>query len=452
MTLRIRIIVLITLFATFLIAGFAAIQVFNQLDMLNDYNSYRVRMGANSAKTSLEFRLALHQAQHPGEDPLPELKAELTRLHEGGLFDRAALLSREGETLFTLGDSWADAQDQRWGPYAVTIYSKERWLYSSVTPAAVHAFVPLIQQQQPRLVVRLTFVLANMRQAIQTVYQLSLLMALGVLVLSALFGWFLTHAILNPIQVLYEATRDIAAGNIALKVHVATGDELEELAMTFNEMTDALVKFRARAENANPLTKLPGNNVIREEIDRRITAKTLFVVVYGDLDNFKAFNDKYGIGQGDEAIKLTAKILREALKLGNRDDFVGHEGGDDFVLITTPEKVDVLTQFIGTEFDQRVRALYPADDLAKGKFTASDREGNLREFPIMTLSMAGATNAHRPLQSYAEVTNVLAEVKKKAKLTSAESGKSSLVVDRRQPQSAAPAPPTPSAGPTQSPV
>ena len=441
MTLRVRILALVGVFAIFLIAGFAAIQVVNQLQILNTYNAYRVRVGSSSAKTSLEVALAVHQAQHPKDDPVPMLKTELARIGQSELFDGAVLLTPEGQTLFALGNvTGLEADDGRWAPFAVGMYTKEHWCYTSVTPGAVHNYVPLTLQQKPRYVVRFTFALANVRQAIREVYKLSAMMILVVFALSALFAWFLTRAILEPIQTLNEATHDIAAGNLSLKVRVATGDELEELATTFNEMTDALARLKARAENANPLTKLPGNTMIHEEIERRIISKKPFVAVYADLDNFKAFNDKYGIGAGDEVIRLTAKLLKEAMKRGNPEDFLGHEGGDDFVLLTTPEKLDAVSHFICTEFDQRIRALYHPEDLARGGITSKDREGNTKEFPIMTVSLAGATNVHRPLNSYAEVTNILAEVKKRAKISSKEAVKSTMVLDRRRSDAAAPTP------------
>lgn len=145
---------------------------------------------------------------------------------------------------------------------------------------------------------------------------------------------------------------------------IRTHDELEELGSTFNYMTEELIKMKKRAENANPLTKLPGNIVIHEEVEKRIRENKKFMVVYCDLDNFKAFNDKYGIAKGDQAIKLTADIFKEATKTkGDPDDFVGREGGDDFILLTTPEKAQEVADYIIKEFDKRVRNLYSQEDL-----------------------------------------------------------------------------------------
>ena len=97
--------------------------------------------------------------------------------------------------------------------------------------------------------------------------------------------------------------------------------------------------MKEKAENANPLTKLPGNIVIQEMVEERIKKDKKFVLIYSDLDNFKAFNDTYGVHAGDKAIMLTADIMREAIAVeGAEDDFIGHEGGDDFLLLTVPER------------------------------------------------------------------------------------------------------------------
>ena len=451
MTLRLRIVAHVILFTICLIAGFAAIQISNQLYALNEHNAYRVRVGSNSAKISLEYTLAVHNAQQLHVDPLPSLTAELGRLHQGGLFDTGALLALDGSpagegTAPDASLSDGQARDQQWASYAVSTYNPTHWLHTMVTPAAVHAYVPLLARQQPRYVAHFTFGLANVHDAMAGVYRQCALMAGGVILLSIGLMWLLTRTILRPIRTLNEAAQDIAGGSLSRKVHVDTGDELETLADIFNEMTDALVAMKARAENANPLTKLPGNTVIREEIERRIAADTPFVAVYADLDHFKAVNDTYGFSMGDDVIKLTARILKEALKLGGPRDFLGHEGGDDFMFLTTPDKVDAIAQHICTEFDQRIRTLYRAEDLARGGLVTTDRDGTVRQFPIMTISLAGATNAHRPIRSYPEVATICAEVKRRAKRLSEEARHSVFALDRRRGEYSATRPASPQTG------
>ena len=255
-------------------------------------------------------------------------------------------------------------------------------------------------------------------------------MVVIVVIGNIILATLLSRVLILPVKVLNRATKDIAKGNLDQKVSIKTQDELEELADTFNYMTAELKKMKARAENANPLTKLPGNIVIQEEVEKRIKNKQKFMLIYCDLDNFKAFNDKYGVHAGDEAITITAQVFKEAVaKNGKADDFIGHEGGDDFLLLTVPDRTHNIASFVIKEFDLRIQKLYSKEDLARGYIEAKSRDTEeIKKFPIMTISLAGVSNMTRPITSYAQVTNIAAEVKKAAKKIQ----KSILVLDRRK--------------------
>ena len=153
------------------------------------------------------------------------------------------------------------------------------------------------------------------------------------------------------------------------------------------------------------------------------------MLIYSDLDNFKAFNDKHGVEAGDEAIMLTADIMKEAVaKEGREDDFIGHEGGDDFLLLTVPERAQKLASFITGEFDKRIRSLYAQEELDKGYIEARARDTNeIRKFPIMTISLAGVSNSEKSIVSYAQLTNIAAEIKKAVKKMQG----SNFLMDRR---------------------
>src|SRR4051812_45805898 len=104
----------------------------------------------------------------------------------------------------------------------------------------------------------------------------------------------------------------------------------------------------------NPLTGLPGNLAIEEEARRRLATKKGWAFCYLDLDNFKAYNDVYGVKQGDKVIRLFADILIQAVKRwGNQNDFIGHIGGDDFIVMTTPDKAAAVFDWIAKRFDER---------------------------------------------------------------------------------------------------
>ncbi len=104
-----------------------------------------------------------------------------------------------------------------------------------------------------------------------------------------------------------------------------------------------ILRRTERDLEANPLTRLPGNVSILNELSRRLESKALFAVCYIDLDKFKAYNDTYGFEHGDEVIRETARIMIRAVhQVGCPDDFIGHIGGDDFVIVTTPQLSDNL--------------------------------------------------------------------------------------------------------------
>jgi diguanylate cyclase (GGDEF)-like protein len=139
----------------------------------------------------------------------------------------------------------------------------------------------------------------------------------------------------------------------------------------------------------NPLTSLPGNPSIEEFIKNRIAENKKFGFAYIDADNFKAYNDVYGYNKGDEVIKKIAEIILEnAKKISPNDYFVGHVGGDDFVLITDPKKTEKIAQAIISDFDNKILGFYNEEDRKNRFIKTLDRQNNMRTFPIMTLSIA----------------------------------------------------------------
>lgn len=183
---------------------------------------------------------------------------------------------------------------------------------------------------------------------------------------------------------------------------------------------------------ANPLTGLPGNTEIQSEINYRIAKEMVFSVMYLDVDNFKAYNDIYGFSRGDTAIRLIADILTDIVRcFGSQNDFIGHIGGDDFVVITMPEYADMLCENIIKEFDARVPELYSEADRKAGYITTVNRKGYPINYPIMTVSIAVVSNEFRVLCNTLQVGEIAAELKKKAK---SASGSTYLKDMRRQKQ------------------
>ncbi len=180
---------------------------------------------------------------------------------------------------------------------------------------------------------------------------------------------------------------------------------------------------------ANPLTRLPGNVAILNELSNCIDRKTLFAVCYVDLDKFKAYNDKYGFEHGDEVIRETARILLGATKeLGNPDDFVGHIGGDDFVIITTPDISDKICEKVIHDFDKISPSFYNEEDRQNGFIIGYDRQSKIHQIQLLSVSIGVVTNELRQITHVAEIGEIGAELKKLAKSME----KSNFVKDKRQ--------------------
>jgi diguanylate cyclase (GGDEF)-like protein len=177
------------------------------------------------------------------------------------------------------------------------------------------------------------------------------------------------------------------------------------------------VLWRTRVgKGSNPLTGLPGAPSIEYEIGKRINSGMKYAVCYLDLDNFKAYNDKYGYEQGDKVIIFTAKVLIQAItKEGSPDDFLGHIGGDDFIIVTTPERVEGICSLVIGNFDRNISAFYAEEDRKKGYIETFDRRGNRDRFPFTTLSIGVATSEKRTFNSPLEVSAIATEMKQYAK-------------------------------------
>ena len=186
---------------------------------------------------------------------------------------------------------------------------------------------------------------------------------------------------------------------------------------------NTLKRHRIEMES-NPLSQLPGNVSIERAINERIQAGVKFTVLYADLNNFKAFNDRYGFQRGDRIIQETAKVLLAARA---PDDFVGHIGGDDFIIVTNPDRAEAMCQRIIRDFDAAAPSHYDPPDRSKGYIEVADRQGNLTRFPLVGIAIGGVTNQHRPITAIGQISAIGAEMKKFAKRTP----NSSYAIDRR---------------------
>lgn len=191
----------------------------------------------------------------------------------------------------------------------------------------------------------------------------------------------------------------------------------------------SILKRTVTSLDANPLSHLPGNTSIMEELQACIDSKKTFAVGYADLDKFKAYNDKYGFEKGDEAIKELARILIKVVRgEGGQNSFIGHIGGDDMVFIIDDAVADKVCEEIIKEFDARVPSFYPPEDRKQGYIIAKDRQGHEQKFGLLAISIGIVSNVNQPITHVAQISEIGAELKKYAKSFE----KSIFVRDKRQ--------------------
>lgn len=181
----------------------------------------------------------------------------------------------------------------------------------------------------------------------------------------------------------------------------------------------------------NPLSGLPGNEAIQAELTRRVAAETPLALLHVDLDGFKAYNDYYGFVRGDAALRAVAALLLE-LQDGFTDDraFVGHVGGDDFVVLCDPKDAEATARAICERVDRMAPTLYDAVDRETGTISVTDRQGVHRHFPLLSVSIGVASSARHTFRHPSEVASIAAELKTYAKARTAAG--SSYVIDRRR--------------------
>jgi len=232
------------------------------------------------------------------------------------------------------------------------------------------------------------------------------------LAVGVLLAVLITLDISVPLRRLEKATGLVAEGRFDETVTLERGDEIGSLGQSFNVMMKRLKELEALRLDASPLTGLPGNRAIEEEIDKRLASGRVFALCHVDLDNFKAFADNYGYAWGSEVIKEVAKIMTEAAaELGGEDMFIGHIGGDDFIIIGDPERGRAVGERLVREFDRRIPAFLNEEDRRRGCIVSRDRQGNERSFPLLSVTVSVVTGDGLTYANPLEMAKMAAEVK-----------------------------------------
>ncbi len=193
--------------------------------------------------------------------------------------------------------------------------------------------------------------------------------------------------------------------------------------VTIKDLLNSAISIQVnRAKCSNPLTGLPGNTEIQKRISSKMIDSRPFSLIYIDIDSFKPYNDAYGFSMGDQMIITLGNILKECAEQG---EFVGHIGGDDFVIISDRHRSEVFCEKIIDLFSTRTKSLYTQEDADNGFIVSRNRNGFVDTFPLATISMAVVTNRMEKFSDLSKLSKVIAHTKKLAKM---ESGNSIVVI------------------------
>lgn len=179
-----------------------------------------------------------------------------------------------------------------------------------------------------------------------------------------------------------------------------------------NLLTTAINIQVKKAVDANPLTGLPGNEAIQIRINEFIRDYSPATIIYIDIDNFKAYNDAYGFNNGDNMIKMLANIIDSICE---EEDFRGHIGGDDFVIITDYWGIEKLSEQIFSDFEHQIQSIYSLEDRERGFILSKNRKDIPEIFPLATLSISAISNEKQRFLSIDDLSKAIAKAKKQSK-------------------------------------
>ena len=241
----------------------------------------------------------------------------------------------------------------------------------------------------------------------------------------------ITRNIAASVGTLKSATTRIAEGDFDGFRTLDNQDELGDLSRAIAEMSQKLKSLEALKLDSSPLTHLPGGVAIENVLEARIRGGEPFAFCLFDIDNFKSFNDHYGYLRGNEVLKQTARIIVDAVhRLGDPRDFVGHIGGDDFVVITVPHCFEPILKEIVAGFDGAIPGLYDPGERQAGFIESQNRQGVRVRLPFASLSIAVVNSLNLKPENHLQVSEVAAAIKGYAKTLPG----SKYIVDRRGPE------------------
>jgi GGDEF domain-containing protein len=260
--------------------------------------------------------------------------------------------------------------------------------------------------------IQLNTKLENADRQEDTTVRWTLIFSMSGFILAICIAALFLFNISTAIDKLKRATHRIAEGDFDYDPQIPPGDEIGDLAHDFTRMAKRLKVLEQMNIDASPLTRLPGNIVIEQVLNKRVAEGKPFAVCYVDLDNMKSYNDVYGYIKGSDVIKMAGDIILDVVRYHpDKDAFVGHIGGDDFIMVLDQENVSAICEEVIKKFGEGIVAHYGPEDLARGGIEGVDRYGVQRSFPIMTVSIAVVICQEGEYESAVDIAQTTAEIK-----------------------------------------
>lgn len=357
------------------------------------------------------------------------------RLNRNGEFIRFALalnslaVSEEIRTLVKLVESYRQADAQLSESLFFEDWDQALKISNEITvPLRVQLLTYLaeLRQQQQQTI---NADLAKLSEHTGDAFQMTALLTLIGISLSAPVSVMVILSIHRSVRALKEATQKISAGRFEHQPDLSGSDEFAQLALDFTRMGEKLRELEQLRLDANPLTQLPGNRAIDREIDTRIKKAEAFSHLYLDLDNFKAYSDRYGYKAGSDVLASVGELIqRVVVENGTPEDLIGHIGGDDYVVVTTLDLGELIAQKVIDAFDDVVPTFYNDQDREAGSFVGKDRYGVTRTFPLMTISIAVIPSDYYEYPSRLAISQDCARLKEYLKIQNG----SNYMMERRR--------------------
>lgn len=228
----------------------------------------------------------------------------------------------------------------------------------------------------------------------------------------------------SPLYVNYETTIDtaskLAINRTSEKLYdyiVVLKDNLYYGIVSVKDLLEKMTELEVNyAKHLNPLSGLPGNLLIEQKLKEVVLKPAPFTILYIDIDNFKIYNDIYGFERGDRMLEFLSRITLEAISAAAPPNpFIGHIGGDDFVIVIEGYEAGPICRFILDSFQKGTANFYTPEHLENRFVRAKNRYGKEEQYNLVTLSIAGVSNKSRSFMDIYELAEHAGKIKKKCK-------------------------------------